>query len=73
METGIINNSTGVESSLTTFFGDDDWATSADQEILDAIWDHPRSLNKPFNLIPPSIVDVNAEAQIQIKQWVDSL
>jgi hypothetical protein len=40
---------------------------------LDAIWDHPRSLKKPFNLIPPTIADVNADAQIRIKESVDSL
>jgi hypothetical protein len=40
---------------------------------LDYIWDHPRSLKKPFNLIPPSIVDANADAQIRIKECVDTL
>jgi uncharacterized Zn finger protein (UPF0148 family) len=73
METRFVRNSTGNEISLTTFFGDDDWATSVDQEILDAIWDHPRSLKQPFNLIPPSIVDPNADAQIRIKECVDAL
>ena len=73
METRTVDNSTGGEASLTTFFGVNDWATSADQDILDAIWDHPRSLKKPFNLIPPSIVDPNADAQIRIKECVDNL
>jgi hypothetical protein len=40
---------------------------------LDAIWDHPRSLKKPFFLIPPTIRDANANAQIQIKECVDVL
>jgi hypothetical protein len=30
-------------------------------------------LNKPFYLIPPSIIDANANAQIQIKECIDAL
>jgi hypothetical protein len=73
MESQTVTNSIGNDIALRTFFGPDDWATSIDQEILDAIWDHPRSLKKPFNLIPPSIVDPNADAQIRIKECVDTL
>ena len=73
METRVVPNSAGGNATLTTFFGDDNWATSTDQDILNAIWDHPRSLKKPFNLIPPSIVDPNADAQIRIKECVDTL
>ena len=73
METQTVTNSNGADTPLTTCFGPSDWATSINQTILDAIWDHPKSLKKPFNLIPPSIVDPNADAQIQIKQCVDTL
>ncbi len=73
MESRTVTNSTGNDVTLQTFFGPDDWASSTDQTILDAIWDHPKSLKKPFNLIPPSIVDPNADAQIQIKACVDTL
>jgi hypothetical protein len=73
MENRTVTNSAGGDTPLRTFFGPNDWATSIDQGILDAIWDHPRSLKKPFNLIPPSIVDPNADAQIRIKECVDTL
>jgi hypothetical protein len=73
METQTVTNSQGGDIPLTTFFGPHDWATSNDQATLDYIWDHPRSLRKPFYLIPPSIIDANADAQIQIKQCVSAL
>jgi uncharacterized Zn finger protein (UPF0148 family) len=73
METRTVQNSQGGDLQLTTFFGPHDWATSNDQTTLDYIWDHPRSLKKPFYLIPPSIIDANADAQIQIKQCVNAL
>jgi hypothetical protein len=73
METQTVTNSLNQDVLLTTFFGPTDWATSHDQAVLDAIWDHPRSLKKPFYLIPPSIVDPNADAQVQIKECVDAL
>jgi hypothetical protein len=73
METQTVTNSQGADFQLTTFFGPHDWATSNDQAVLDYIWDHPRSFKKPFYLIPPSIVDANADAQIRIKECVDSL
>jgi hypothetical protein len=73
METRTVQNSLGADLQLTTFFGPHDWANSNDQAILDAIWDHPRSLQKPFYLIPLSIVDNNADAQIQIKECLDAL
>jgi hypothetical protein len=66
-------NSTGADVPSTTFFGPNDWATSNGQTVLDAIWDHPKSLNKPFFLIPPSIINANANAQICIKECVDTL
>jgi uncharacterized Zn finger protein (UPF0148 family) len=73
LETRTVHNSLGSDLQLSTFFGPHDWANSNDQAILDAIWDHPRSLQKPFYLIPPSIVDNNAGAQIQIKECLDAL
>jgi hypothetical protein len=73
METRTITNSTGADVQLTTFFGPNDWATSNNQDILDAIWDHPSSLNKPFYLVPPSIINVNADVQIRIKECVDAV
>jgi uncharacterized Zn finger protein (UPF0148 family) len=73
MDTRTVLNSTGNDVQLTTFFGPTDWATSNDQAVLDAIWDHPKSLRKPFYLIPPAIVDANADAQIRIKECVDAL
>jgi uncharacterized Zn finger protein (UPF0148 family) len=73
VETRTVQNSTGADVQLTTFFGEHDWATSNDQDVLDAIWDHPRSLQKPFFLIPPQILDPNADAEIKIKECVDSL
>jgi hypothetical protein len=73
METRTIHNSLEADLQLTTFFGPHDWANSNDQAILDANWDHPRSLQKPFYLIPSSIVVNNADAQIQIKECLDAL
>jgi hypothetical protein len=41
--------------------------------ILDAIWDHHRSfLSIPFNLVPASVLDANANAQIPIKECVNA-
>jgi hypothetical protein len=68
METQTITNSIWPDVQLTTFFGPANWATSNNQDITDAIWDHPRSLNKPFYLVPPSIINANADAQIRIKE-----
>jgi hypothetical protein len=62
METRTIMNSTGADIQLTTFFKPHNWDTSKNPMVLDAIWDHPRSLRKPFYLIPPIIVDANADA-----------
>jgi hypothetical protein len=73
MEARTITNSVGGDVQLTTFYGPHDWATSNDQAILNAIWDHPRSLKKPFYLLPPSIVDANVDAQIRIKECIDAL
>jgi hypothetical protein len=64
MKTRTISNSTGTDAQFTTFFGPHDWATFNDQAVLDAIWDHPRSLRKPFYLIPSTIIDANADVQI---------
>jgi hypothetical protein len=73
LETHTVQNSTGADAQLTTFFEQHEWATSNDQAILDAIWDHPRSLQKPFFIIPPKIQDSNADAEIKIKECVNSL
>jgi hypothetical protein len=67
MEMRTVLNSNGTDIQLTTFFGPHDWANSNDQMVLNPIWDHPRSLRKPFYLIPPTIIDANADVQIQIK------
>jgi hypothetical protein len=69
----MVLSSLGADIQLTTFFGPHDWAMSNDQMVLEAIWDHPRSLRKPFYLIPPATVNANADAQIQIKECVDTL
>jgi hypothetical protein len=73
VETRTVQNSDGGNLQLTAFFGPHDWATSNDQAVLDVIWDHPRSLKRPFFLIPPTIQDANAKEQIQIKECVDAL
>jgi hypothetical protein len=58
-------NSTGQVVHLTTFHGDDDWTTSYDQARLNSdIWNHSRSLVYPFNLKPPEITDIHADAVI---------
>ena len=60
-----VQNTTGGDIVLTTFYGQDDWAHTTDQAVIDSIWNSPQSLNKPFNLVPPAIDDSNADAIIE--------
>jgi hypothetical protein len=65
-----VTNSTGADVMLNTFHSAGDWATNYDQDTLNAeIWNHPRSLIKPFALHPPKIEDVNADAVIAISSF----
>ena len=65
IETRDVLNSTGAATSLTTFHGEDDWARSYDQARLNTdIWSHVKCLEYPFNLKPPDINDVQADAVI---------
>jgi hypothetical protein len=68
VETHTVQNSTGADVQQTSFFRQCDWAMLNDQAVLDDIWYHPRSLKKPFFLIPPKIQDPNADAEIKIKE-----
>jgi hypothetical protein len=58
-------NSTGNPVQLNTFHAPDDWFNGT-QEDLDAIWDNPRSVGKPFMLKSPDINDIYADATIEI-------
>jgi hypothetical protein len=64
-ETRIVLNNQGNDANLNTFHGADGWHSTADQAIVDAIWDHPKSYRKPFTLKPPEISDVNAVAELE--------
>jgi hypothetical protein len=58
-------NSTGNPVQLNSFHAADDWFNNT-QEELDAIWDNPRSVGKPFMLKSPDINDIHADAMIEI-------
>jgi hypothetical protein len=57
-------NSTGNQVQLDTFHGADDWF-QGNQAQLDAIWDNPKSVGKPFQLLAPSIQDNLTDATIE--------
>ena len=64
-ETRIVLNNQGNNTNLNTFHGADDWHSTTNQAIVDAVWDHPKSYRKPFILKPPEISDVNADAELE--------
>jgi hypothetical protein len=71
-ETITVQNSTGNDVILNTFHGDSNWNLSADQAVVDAVFDHTRSYGKPFMLKPPTIaLDVHADAVLE--DWTSTL
>jgi hypothetical protein len=57
-------NSISNQVRLHTFHGADGWF-QGDQAQLDKIWDNPKSVGKPFQLLAPSIQDNLADATIE--------
>ena len=52
-------------TQLTTFYGDNDWATSSSQAYIDSLWTGPGQQTHPFILEAPLISgDRNADARI---------
>ena len=71
MENTQVPDDSGTMVNLNTFRGPDDWANSTDQGVIDTVLKSSRAIEKPFNLIPPSITDIHADAQVEItKKWV---
>ena len=62
--TQVVNNAAGVALNLNTWHGAINWA-AGDQAQLNTIFDNPLNRSYPFDLVAPSIDDVNAEAVIK--------
>jgi hypothetical protein len=58
-------NNQGNKTNLNTFHGADNWHSTTDQAIVDDVWDHAKSYQKPFTLQPPKIFEVNADAELK--------
>jgi hypothetical protein len=72
MENITVQNTIGNDLQLNTFHGPDDWASSNDQNIVDAVLHSPSSFGEPFKLEPPAIDNRNPAVVVSTKDKLHS-